>query len=576
MSHKVRGTFRRPSEINNLYPSKAYKSRRLRPENEDVFAGKYNRQWGSLEVNPKYIKTSNSGRHIYQVPPEQNRGDGKCCASYSGLFNTQLNADQGLSSGSKRPYSALHPIYVAEGYDVSNRQLDYGINSNLISDEYCGYYMAPTLQKTLDLPLNEDPKSRDRALKRRYRTQQRGRVGQAVSQMNENEEDSEDTGVDIGAEMSDGGFGSGDESNDFIDPDDEKYDDPEVDTGRSKFTSPQVVDVTEVKKESQTSYTKQDETTGSIFRNMSTWPSPIQIDPLDLPDLESNSPGDNQSVSTTQNMQPVSKLDNLRTTLPRLKFTEISEAVNTFRETHAKRASQQQDKSSNYSEYNQTLLVYVEEQLKAAKKEGYVKATNVLTELVFMIENLPATVDGSDEKAVDTYMNSKAMLSRTMEIYDKLDYTEDVHEYDDLTSTKWTNLLKKEIYGKEVDRALQLKGIEFMHRITGSTQFRTSTKSTLTSDIMQYIMNEENFVNSQDVYADSDLQGSNGTGMDVEPNVSPSKVPQTQSQTYADVASTPPSTGQTQQKNKQRSKRKGSKKKKTNKKTNKKTAPPKD
>jgi len=97
-------------------------------------------------------------------------------------------------------------------------------------------------------------------------------------------------------------------------------------------------------------------------------------------------------------------------------------------------------------------------------------------------------------------------------------------------------------------------------------------------------MNEENFVNSQDVYADSDLQGSNGTTMDVGFSPSPPSVPQTQSASHDDVASTPSnrnyintsSTGQTQQKNKQRSKRKGSKKKKTNKKTNKKTAPPKD
>ena len=120
-------------------------------ENERNFSGKYHRQWGSLAVDEdQHVPTLNPTRGaMYDRGEDAER--------MHLMLKAQVRPDQGLPSYRKRPHysNQVAEVYQPAGFDVSNLELHYGIDSHLITEPYCGVPQASALEKSLLLPTNE-------------------------------------------------------------------------------------------------------------------------------------------------------------------------------------------------------------------------------------------------------------------------------------------------------------------------------------------------------------------------------------------------------------------------------------
>ena len=125
-------------------------------ENERNFSGKYHRQWGSLAVDEdQHVPTLNPTRGaMYDRGEDAER--------MHLMLKAQVRPDQGLPSYRKRPHysNQVAEVYQPAGFDVSNLELHYGIDSHLITEPYCGVPQASALEKSLLLPTNEKEFSR--------------------------------------------------------------------------------------------------------------------------------------------------------------------------------------------------------------------------------------------------------------------------------------------------------------------------------------------------------------------------------------------------------------------------------
>jgi hypothetical protein len=125
-------------------------------ENERNFSGKYHRQWGSLAVDEdQHVPTLNPTRGaMYDRGEDAER--------MHLMLKAQVRPDQGLPSYRKRPHysNQVAEVYQPAGFDVSNLELHYGIDSHLITEPYCGVPQASALEKSLLLPTNKKEFSR--------------------------------------------------------------------------------------------------------------------------------------------------------------------------------------------------------------------------------------------------------------------------------------------------------------------------------------------------------------------------------------------------------------------------------
>lgn len=130
--------FTQSPAINTVGKSSIYKQKNT-AESEQVFAGKYNRKWGTLEVDPKKIKFTNNKDTGYQVS-----------GSTRLLLNRKLSHDTGMNmtdSAYTKPAT-----YQENNKGLKFKQISYDVESNLNTDKYPSSSRSLHLEDVLKLP----------------------------------------------------------------------------------------------------------------------------------------------------------------------------------------------------------------------------------------------------------------------------------------------------------------------------------------------------------------------------------------------------------------------------------------